>query len=111
MNEQDIFDREIIALLKEMEKTDKRSNAYKGMCEALAQLMKGRDSYKRSLSSQHELDCSNSDAMKEWIRKSDPNTLLGCLTSIGMMFMILNYEESNILKSKAFTIIPKIKLF
>ena len=42
--------------------------------------------------------------------KFTPDAVLGALASVGSIFLILNFEKMDIVRSKAMGIVPKIKL-
>lgn len=48
---------------------------------------------------------------ERFVDKLDPNTILGILGSLVLTLVVLYYEKTDIIKSKAFAMIPRLPWF
>ena len=48
---------------------------------------------------------------EKFVDKIDPNTVLGILGSLVLTLVVLYYEKTDIIKSRAFAFIPKLPWF
>lgn len=48
---------------------------------------------------------------KSFLEKVDPNVILSAASSLGGIVMIMKFERLNVIATKAFSLIPKIRVF
>lgn len=84
---QNVIDEEIRRLVKDMEEMDACSENYQRMAESLERLCKARSYKKENL--------------------VDPNALMAIFGNLGGILLILNYEQLNVITTKALSFVMK----
>lgn len=102
------FDREIASVLEYLDEKDPSSSEYG---EAVRNLKTLTESYSVESNANLAWIKQNHQAeMDDRPRPVDPNTIISAVASIAGVGLILQYEKLGVVMSKAFSMIPKIRI-